>query len=154
MDKCIACGKSFANGDVVLTYFLEKVMAGEKSGLLGYYEHVSFTEQYVERLHFTYGCIEKAFSPVDNPFLFDIVAESIRREIYEEEREKDEFDLPMVIEEEPPFCLWCKREDTVWMHQRRDVHIYNCLACSKLWDHDEDEMYWDPQKADYVYVEY
>lgn len=151
MERCIACGRPFAKGDDVVTFRLERVRAGEKSDALGFYDHPSSPNQEEERVHFNYSCLEKGFSPADNPFLYDSVVASIRQEIYEDEKEVDH-DLPP-IDEDPPFCLWCKREDTVWMQIQRDMYIYNCLACQKLWDHNEEEMYWDHERGQYIPVD-
>lgn len=154
MEKCCGCSKQFVNGDVVITFYFEQVKAGDKSGALGFYEHRNSPENSVEHVHFTYGCLEKCFSPVDNPFMYDVVAEAVRRQIWEDEKEQDP-DIPLHIldYDDPPFCLWCKREDTVWIQVQRDMRVYNCLACRRLWDHNEDELYWDANKNVYEYVD-
>lgn len=151
-ERCCACSKEFANGDQVVTFYFERVMRGEKSGELGFYEDKNYPEQTVDRVHFTYPCLEKCFSPVDNPFMYDVIAESVRKEIYEDERDREDYDIPLTEPDDPPFCLWCKREDTVWMQVQRETCIYNCLACRKLWDLNEDELVWDPQRG-YVAVQ-
>lgn len=153
-EKCAACNKVFAYGDVVITFYFEQVMAGEKSGALGFYEHNNSPDQAVDHVHFTYSCLEKCFSPMDNPFLYDQVAALVRQEIIDDERESFDDDLPPINVEDPPFCLWCKREDTVWKQTSREMIIYNCIACQKLWDDEEDEMYWDMEKHTYGYVQY
>lgn len=154
-EKCCACSKDFSNGDRVVTFYFEKVSAGEKSGTLGFYDDNQYPENAVDRVHFIHGCLEKCFSPVDNPFMYDTLAELVRQEIYEDERDHKDYsdDIPTIgMEEELPFCLWCKREDTVWLQMKPDMYIYNCLACQKLWDHEENELVWDPQRG-YIVVE-
>lgn len=148
MDKCCACSREFANGDRVVTFYFERVLAGEKSGALGYYEDYQYTEQAVDRVHFLYPCLEKCFSPVDNPFMYDFLADQVRREIYEDERNNDDdHDIPFQMDDDPPYCLWCKKEDTVWLQQQRDMWIFFCNACNKLWNQDEDELVFDPQRG-------
>jgi hypothetical protein len=167
--KCCGCGKPFVAGDHVVTFRMEQVRLGEKSNQLGFYnsfwylegqgaedQNLPFGEETTgDHVHFTPGCLEKTFSPVDNPFLYDVLANQVRQKIYDEEsdREPDEIlpDLPELIED-PPACLWCKRTDTVWVHFPRGYPIYNCIGCSKLWDHEEDELYWDHEKGDYFLV--
>jgi hypothetical protein len=149
-EKCIACSKEFVLGDRVVTFRLERVLRGEKSGQVGFYEDNQSPED--EHVHLTYQCLEKCFSPADNPFMYDTIAAAVRKEIYEDEQEREELDIPLADPDDPPFCLWCKREDTVWLQIQRDMYIYNCLACHKLWDHNEDELVWDDQRG-YVTVE-
>ncbi len=154
IEKCCACGKPFANGDLVVLFHFEQVKAGEKSGALGFYESTQSPEGEPDYVHFEYACLEKCFSPMDNPFMYDMIAEAVRKEAWEDALEKEERDLPLFMDEDPPFCLWCKKEDTVWMQIQRDMHVYNCLQCRKLWDHNEDELYWDPETNTYKFVEY
>lgn len=151
-EKCCACSREFANGDRVVTFYFEKVMRGEKSGELGFYDDNQYPDNSVDRTHFNYSCLEKCFSPMDNPFMYDAIAEMVRKEIREDETDRDEYEVSIMDYDEPPYCLWCKREDTVWMQQQRDLHIYNCIACRKLWDQNEDELIWDPQRG-YIYVQ-
>ncbi len=161
-DKCCGCGKGFAAGESVITFRMERVLRGDKSGVLGFYNHHQYlgvrnTEdpQIVDHAHFTPGCLERTFSPVDNPFMFDVLADQVRQQIYDEESEKDPSeimpDLPELLED-PPYCLWCKRTDTVWMHFNKGYPIYNCLSCKRLWDHEDDELYWDDQRGNYFLV--
>lgn len=147
--KCLACSKEFTIVDRVVRVNLEIVRRGEKSGLLGFYEDSQSPDD--ERIHFTYSCIEKYFSPADNPFMYDSIAAEVRKEIYEDEKSRED-DIPLADPDDPPYCLWCKREDTVWMQIQRDMYIYNCLACRRLWDHNEEELTFDPQRG-YVTVE-
>lgn len=167
-EKCCGCGKGFAAGDRVVTFRMERVLRGEKSGELGFYE-ASVTrdnlgvlrgsdgvEEGIDHVHFTPGCLELTFSPMENPFMWDMLADEVRQQIYENESEKDPDeilpDLPELIEN-PPYCLWCKRTDTVWLNTNKGYPIYNCLACKRLWDHEEDELYWDPAMGDYFLKE-
>ncbi len=152
MDKCPGCSKAFVNGDQVIRVNLERVMAGEKSGALGFYDHQHLTRDEPERIHFSHSCIEKYFSPIENPFYYDFLAEQVRAEIYQDEKDRDEFELPNPMDEDPPYCLWCKKEETVWLQQQRDLWIFFCTACQKLWDQDEYELVFDPQKG-YCHVE-
>lgn len=144
--KCCACSKEFVSGDSVVTFYLEKVLAGEKSGVLGFYDDDRYPDREVDHVHFSHNCLEKCFSPIENPFLYDTVVESIRKDIYEDEADSVD-DIPINIDDDPPYCLWCKREDTVWKQIQRDLHIFNCIACSRLWDQDETELIWDPQNG-------
>jgi hypothetical protein len=146
-EKCCACSREFANGDRVVTFYFERVMAGEKSGALGFYEDNQYADNTVDRCHFLYQCLEKCFSPMDNPFMYDFIAEQVRKEVYEDEKDREEFDIPVSIDEDPPYCLWCKKEDTVWLQQQRDLWIFHCIECHKLWDQNEDELVWDPQRG-------
>lgn len=157
-EKCCGCKKEFAAGDDVLTFYMERVLKGPKSGVIGFYQNPnslgSENEVNIDHVHFLPGCLEMAFSPPDNPFMFDILAAQVRQQIYEEESERDpDFfpEMPSLIED-PPFCLWCKRTDTVWFSTYKGYPIYNCLACKKLWDHEDDELYWDANAGDYFLV--
>jgi hypothetical protein len=159
-EKCCGCGKGFAAGDQVVTFRMEKVRRGEKSNQLGFYNNnqlLAATEERlaVDHVHFAPGCLELAFSPVENPFMFDVLADQVRQQIYDEESERDPAeilpDLPELLEN-PPYCLWCKRKDCVWAHFDKGYPIYNCLACGKLWDHEEDELYWDQEQGEYFLV--
>lgn len=162
-EKCCGCGKGFAAGDQVVTFRMERVLRGEKSGVLGFYNNHQHLGGYgtseellvVDHSHFTPGCLELTFSPMENPFMFDLLANEVRQKIYDEESELDPAeilpDTPELLEN-PPFCLWCKRTDSVWAHFDKGYTIYNCLHCKKLWDHDEDELYWDSEKNDYFLV--
>lgn len=146
-EKCCACSKEFANGDRVVSFYLEQVMAGEKSNLLGFYDDRQYADGTIDRCHFTHSCLEKCFSPADNPFMYDMIAMEVRKEIYEDEKDQSELDLRLGGDEDPPYCLWCKREESVWLNQQRDMWIFNCLACKKLWDQDETELTWDPERG-------
>lgn len=160
-DKCAGCGKGFSAGDRIVTFKMERVLKGEKSGILGYYKdnlgviQGSDGPENIDHIHFTPGCLERTFSPAENPFLFDIIASQIRQEIYEEERDRDPDtvlpEIPALLDD-PPYCLWCKKVNTVWVHFSEGYPIYNCLACGKLWDHEEDELYWDPERGSYFLV--
>lgn len=166
-EKCCGCGKPFAAGDHVVTFRMERVLRGERSNILGFYkstlirDNVSVLygsegpEDGIDHVHFTPGCLERTFSPIENPFMYDMLADEVRQRIYDEESEMDPAEilpeLPELIEN-PPMCLWCKKTNTVWMHVDKGYPIYNCLACRKLWDHEEDELYWDPEKGDYFLV--
>lgn len=161
-EKCCGCGKGFAAGDQVVTFRMERVLRGDKSGILGFYNNHQQLGGYgneemmvIDHVHFAPGCLERAFSPMENPFMFDMLADQVRQQIYEEEAERDPAEiLPELPEllEDPPYCLWCKRTDTVWMHLDKSYPIYNCIACNKLWDHEEDELSWDSQRGDYFLV--
>lgn len=150
-EKCCACSKEFVNGDTVVTFYLERVMTGQKSGVLGFYDDTRYPDGAMDRVHFSYSCLEKCFSPVENPFLYDVVVETVRKEIYEDEIEAAD-DIPITIEDDPPYCPWCKKEDSVWKQIQRDIHIFHCVVCHKLWDQDETELVWDPQNG-YMAVE-
>ena len=154
-ERCCACRKEFAAGDTIITFFFERVLQGEKSNLPGFYPHPNSPEgpDEAERVHFNYSCLEKCFSPADNPFMFDIIAEQVRREILEDEQEFND-DFPIVeFDDDPPYCLWCKRKDTVWLQVRMGGNILTCLACGKLWDDEEHEVVWDATRGIYVDVE-
>lgn len=160
-EKCCGCGKLFVAEDQVVTFRLERVRRGEKSNLLGFYnlhryiEGQGTEETAADHVHFTPGCLERAFSPIENPFMYDMLADQVRQQIYDEESERDPDELlPELPEllEDPPACLWCKRTDSVWMHLSKGYPIYNCLRCRRLWDHEEDELYWDPEKGDYYLI--
>lgn len=150
-ERCCACRQTFAAGDEVVTFYLERVLQGEKSGLPGFYEHPQSPDNSTDHVHFNYSCLEKCFSPIENPFMYDSIADQVRREILEEEREVDEFAIEDV--QDPPFCLWCKREDSVWLQERRGGTVYCCLVCNKLWDDEENELVWDSRRNTYVNVE-
>jgi hypothetical protein len=161
--NCCGCGKSFVLGDRVLTFCIEEIKRGEKSGKPGFYtvddslgQRFWSLEDNVDHVHYTPGCLELAFSPPDNPFMFEMLAGQVRQQIYEEESE-NERDIPVMPElpvllEDPPFCLDCKRTDTVWTHFAKGYPIYSCIVCNILWDHEEDRLYWDPERADYFLV--
>lgn len=147
-EKCCACSRNFAAGDTVITFYFQQVMRGEKSGVLGFYDHKNSPDGSVDYVHFSYACLEKCFSPMENPFMYDILADAVRKEIYDDEAGNDDDDMPEItVEEDPPYCLWCKKEEAVWVHYQRDMHIYNCMQCSKLWDDEERELLWDPQRG-------
>ncbi len=155
-EKCCGCNKEFVAGDNVLTFYMERVLKGQKSGVLGFYESANSlgteNEGNIDHVHFLPGCLELAFSPPDNPFMFDVLAEQVRQKIYEEESERDPADILPTLPEmlvDPPYCLWCKRTDTVWLHTDKGYPIFNCLACKKLWDQDDDELCWDQEIGDY-----
>ncbi len=167
-EKCCGCGKPFAAGEKVVSFRMERVLRGERSNLLGFYK-ASLTRdnlgtlqgsngpaEDIDHVHFTPGCLERTFSPVDNPFMYDMLADEVRQRIYEEESESEPPEIiPEIPEliENPPMCLWCKRTDTVWCHFDKGYPVYNCLACKKLWDHEEDELGWDPIKLEYFLVQ-
>lgn len=157
--KCCGCKKNFAAGDKVVAFYMGMALQGQKSGMLGIYETPNSlgaeNESNTDYVHFLPGCLEMAFSPMENPFLFDVLADQVRQQIYEEESERDtDFfpEMPSLIED-PPFCIWCKRTDTVWFHTAKGYPIFNCMACQRLWDHEEDELYWDQEAGDYFLLE-
>jgi hypothetical protein len=49
-----------------------------------------------------------------------------------------------IEEDEPPYCLWCKATDYVWMHQKPQGMIFCCTRCNKYWDDQEEEL--DPPR--------
>lgn len=153
MNKCCGCGKVFAATNDAVEFNLVRALLGEKSEALGFYPHPSNPDGEKDYVHFTPGCLEMAFSPVENGLMFDILADQVRQQIYEEESERDPEDYPeitiSVLLEDPPYCLWCKRKDTVWCHFSRGYLIHNCITCCKLWDDDEDELIWDPAQGEY-----
>ena len=151
-DRCAGCRQPFALGDVVQTFYLQEVRYGEKSGQLGFYDHPSSPGDSVDHMHYWHGCAELYFQP-ENGWLYDIIVDKIRREVTEDIRDEiyEEFrleyeDMPPEPRE-PPMCLWCKSPRAVWKHEELDKDIFNCLACQKLWDHNEDELLWDPQRG-------
>jgi len=154
-EKCCACGKEFKNDEEVVTFYLERAKVGEKSGALGFYQHQSYPKDCIDRVHFSYTCLEKCFSPADNPFLYDSIAiklraditDDIRQEIYDEINIELEDDMPLIDLADPPFCLWCKRTDTVWIQVRNGACVYACPPCNKYWNEDEDELTQDGQIA-------
>ena len=114
-------------------------------------------------VHHNHRCYEKYFSPVDNPFLYDAIAklvetekeEQIREEIREELRDRFDTIKEMISdhqfnfcvdcwanldEDEPPYCLWCKSPDNVWMHQKPQGMILCCTACNRYWNDQEEEL--------------
>lgn len=154
-EKCCGCGKDFVAGDDAVEWRFVRTLQGEKSGRLGFYEHPNSPEGAGEYVHWKYGCLEKCFSPAENPFMYDTIAAEVRKEIYEDERDYDSADIPLLMEynEDPPYCLWCKRKDTVWVHYDKGYIIFNCLGCMKLWDDDENELEWDAEEGDYFLAE-
>lgn len=144
--QCASCEGAFEDGDEVLVFYLQSARPGEKSGLLGLYEHSQYPGDTEDYIHFRYSCIEKAFSPVDNPFLYDSIVSSIRKEVEADIREEVETeldiqdDLPQLYEEDPPLCIWCKRRDTVWVQYRLGGIFYFCPPCHKMWDDEENEV--------------
>lgn len=150
-DKCPGCSKAFVAGDEVFACRLEQVRKGEKSGVLGFYPSRRNPEGEEERIHFHHTCIEVYFNP-EHGYAYDDVVAAIRKEIWEEFHDDRYLDgIPEV--RDPPVCLWCKQEDGVWKHEQRDMDIFNCMRCRKLWDHDENELAFDPQRGYYI-VEY
>lgn len=155
-EKCCGCKADFVAGDEVLTFYMERALKGPKSGIIGFYENPNSlgteNEGNVDHVHFSPGCLELAFSPADNPFMFDLLAAQVRQQIYEDESQKDPIEilpeLPGLLDD-PPFCLWCKRTDSVWLHTGKQYPIFYCRVCNKLWDHDEDELVWNQEKGDY-----
>lgn len=148
-EKCCACNKPFIEGEDVVTFYMEKAKIGEKSGQLGFYAHPSYPKDYIDRVHFTYSCLEKCFSPADNPFLYDSIVlkirqettDDIRQEVYDEINIEFEDDFPKIPDiDDPPFCLWCKRRETVWIQIRTNGCIYACTSCNKYWDEEENEI--------------
>lgn len=159
MMKCCGCGKGFAAADDAVEFTLVRALLGEKSGAVGFYPHPTNPEGEKDYVHFTPSCLEMAFSPMENPFMFDILAAQVRQQIYEDETARDpaDDDFPEIeidaLLEDPPYCLWCKRKDTVWCHFSLGYPVYNCIVCRKLWDHDEDELEWDPAKGEYFVID-
>jgi hypothetical protein len=144
--------KEFASGDTIITFYFERALKGEKSNLMGFYPHPNSPEDSTDHVHFTHSCLEKCFSPVDNPFMYDLLADMVRQEILEDESDKDDFP-DIEFEDDLPYCLWCKRTDTVWMQHRVGGEILHCVACNKLWDNEEVELRWDPVNSIYVDVD-
>ena len=147
--RCCACRKQFGPGDEVVTFRLETVRRGEKSGQLGFYAHGNYPEDFEDHTHFSAGCLEKTFSPMDNPFMYDAIADKVREEIESEIRDEiyDELsaefqteDVPLYAEDELPFCLWCKKTNTVWLQHRHAGIIFFCTVCQKYWDDEETEL--------------
>lgn len=152
--KCLACGREFQHGEAVVAFCYEQAQKGTKSGLIGFYSHPHYGREdegnnnYTEHVHFTHSCLEKCFSPADNPYYYDQVVQAIRKEVEADIRDEiyDELsaeydDMPRVrVEEDPPFCLWCKREDTVWLQERRTGCVFFCTVCQKYWDDQENEL--------------
>jgi hypothetical protein len=148
-DKCCACSKAFQDGDEVLTFYIEKSKRGSKSGMIGFYSHPNYPKDYIDRSHFTAACLEKCFSPADNPFLYDTIVAKIRAETTEDIRQEiyDDMDLELDDEfpdmpdiDDPPFCLWCKGPESVWVQIRSSGYLYACTKCNKYWDQDENEI--------------
>lgn len=154
-EKCCACRKEFKDGEEVVTFYFERTKIGEKSGLVGFYAHPNYPDDSIERVHFTHQCLEKCFSPMDNPFLYDSIVHKIRSEVEEDLRQEIydeisiEFDEDIVIPDvdDPPYCLWCKRRDSVWIQIRNQGYFYACTACNKYWDQDENELTQSGQAA-------
>lgn len=165
MQKCSSCNQAFHEGDEVQRVPpLEVVLRGEKSGELGVYltgDQTPLEDQ--EILHHRYGCYEKYFSPMENPFLYDTLANQVYEEKEGEFREeiRDEFasrfeEVKEMIssqnfnfcvecwkeleEDEPPYCLWCKSPDFVAMHQKKQGLTFFCAPCNKYWDDQENEI--------------
>ena len=158
-EKCCACQQEFREGETSVAFFFQAAKRGEKSGMVGLYEHPDYPNATKDYVHFTHTCLEKCFSPVDNPFLYDVltaamrkeVVDDVREEVYEEMREEYEFGEGIVpFEEDPPMCIWCKKVDYLWCHFRMGGTIYNCMSCRKMWDDEETELTWDPDEG---YVE-
>jgi hypothetical protein len=128
-------------GDSVFAFHLESVRRGEKSGVMGFYSHSHNPSKEQEYAHAWPSCLEKCFSPEagENGFLYDEVVHSIRQEVYEELGYDPNNDVPL-DEFDPPFCLWCKKTDTVWMQDQMDRKVYYCTACQKYWDDEETEL--------------
>lgn len=143
-EKCCACAKEFAAADVVISFYFEQVLQGEKSGALGFYPHKNSPADSVDHVHFNHSCLEKGFSPAEFPFLYDSIVDMIRQEVYEEMEFED---CPIDIEEDPPYCLWCKRTDTVWSQQQNGFIVLTCQPCQKIWDDEDYELTWAPENG-------
>lgn len=115
--------------------------------MLGFYEHPNSPQDSTEHVHFAYNCLEKCFSPVDNPFMYDALAAIVREEVMEDMACEEDFPE---YEEDLPYCLWCKKTDTVWVQRRLTGEILTCVACNKLWDIEETELRYDPAKGEYI----
>ncbi len=161
MLKCYGCGKGFASGSDMVEWSLVRALMGEKSGLIGVYSHPQNPENDKDYIHTDPSCLDAAFTPMsERNFMWDILADQVRQQIYEEETERDPADDPSnmyevyeIILEDPPYCLWCKRKDTVWCNFSKGYVVHNCVVCRKLWDQEEDELEWDQEKGDYFLVE-
>lgn len=163
--RCVACNGDLKEGaEVHRIPPTERVLLGEKSGVLGIYpQGETVPPENQDIIHHNYSCYEKYFSPMDNPFLYDSITkemgEMMEKEIREEVREElaSQFeDLKEMVgqknfnfcvdcwanlePDEPPVCLWCKRPDHVWMHQKLQGTVLCCTACNKYWDDREDEL--------------
>lgn len=166
MQRCAACNQPFHEGDEIQRLPpLELALRGEKSGELGIYStregQVDYDDQ--DLVHHKYGCYEKYFSPLDNPFLYDSIAnrvyeereEQFKDEVREEFAQKFEEVKEMISEQkfsfcvecwkeleedEPTYCLWCKSPNFVCMHQRRQGMTFFCAPCNKYWDDQENEI--------------
>jgi hypothetical protein len=163
-NHCVACRKQFHDGDQVQRLPpLEEIRRGEKSGLLGAYPLDNTPEDDQDLVHHDFGCYEIFFSPADNPFLFDAIVKQveeareseIRDEIRDELATKFEEVKEMISErnfnfcvdcwanldeDEPPYCLWCKDTQYVWMHQTPQGMILCCTRCNKYWNDQEEEL--------------
>lgn len=145
-ETCAACRKPFADGDDAVTFYFEKAKIGEKSGILGFYTHPNYPGDYIDRIHFNYACVEKCFSPADNPFMYDVIVNKIRLEVTDDIRQEAYDEINIELEDgfpdidDPPFCLWCKKREPVWIQIRSNGYIYTCTACQKYWDQDENEL--------------
>lgn len=159
MIKCYGCGKGFAAADVMVEWSLVRALLGEKSGVLGVYPHQHNPDNEKDYIHTDPSCLEASFSPmVETSFMWDIVADQARQIIIEEERATDPDDYPELsveaLLEDPPYCLWCKRKDSVWMHFSLAYPVSYCFGCMRFWDHDEDELERDPATGEFYVIQY
>lgn len=150
-DRCCACLKPFEAGDQVVSFYLEHIRRGEKSGQLGFYQHENYPEENTDHVHFRASCLEMCFSPVDNPFLYDAIVDKVRKDVESDIRDEiydqvcaeygvDDPPQYPLEEDELPFCLWCKKTNTVWMQQKTGGVIFYCAGCQKWWDEEENEL--------------
>ena len=145
MKKCCACSKEFRAGDKILTFSINEVRYGEKSGALGIYPNKDYGEDHQDYSHFTYQCLERTFSPIENPFLYDILYNAIKEEAYKDAKDEayEEFQMdvpPSYDNDDPPECIWCKKIGITWMLIRTTNTIFYCPECNQYWDQDENPV--------------
>ncbi len=164
MKNCAACKHPFKLGDKVQRVPpLEEIRKGAKSGELGTYSIDNISPIDHDLLHNSHGCYETYFSPMENPFLYDGIAQEVYSELEGQLREeiKDELSAQfeqvkemiaegnhnfcvdcwaMVEEDKPPTCLWCESPDAVWMHQKKQGMIFWCSRCNRSWNDQDIEI--------------
>lgn len=166
--RCAGCNQEFLQGDEVQPVpQILRYLRGMKSGAMGLYQHENFPEAEPDYVHWRHSCLEKFFSPIENPYMYDGLVAKLRgdlklelRDEHEEQfalvkemigegnhnfcvecwTELEDADIPLLEREEPPKCLWCKHTDQVWMQQKPGGLIFYCFRCSKMWDDYENEM--------------
>ena len=98
MDRCDHCRREFQEGDA--TQFLpspERVLLGQKSGVLGFYQHESYQPADAIRVHFP-ACFIASANPDENPYLYDQLMDDDRAQLEDEineevkERYKERYD--------------------------------------------------------------